>query len=125
MPNSWTYNFIEVAGHNLEVSVYNVCIINQFQTTFLKGGGGGNPLVELTVNFKEENSLDFCPNYVQEFSRRNTVVFFDTTFAVQIYTFLWFWFIILAAITGIFLIYRFFVILAPGIRAALIQVKTT
>jgi hypothetical protein len=53
------------------------------------------------------------------------VVFFDTTFAVQIYTFLWFWFIILAAITGIFLIYRFFVILAPGIRAALIQVKTT
>ncbi len=41
---------------------------------------------------------------------------------VQIYTFLWFWFIILAAITGIFLIYRFFVVLAPGIRAALIQV---
>jgi hypothetical protein len=49
----------------------------------------------------------------------------DYTSAVQIYTFLWFWFIILAAITGIFLIYRFFVILAPGIRAALIQVKTT
>jgi hypothetical protein len=44
------------------------------------------------------------------------------SYDVQIYTFLWFWFIILAAITGIFLIYRFFVVLAPGIRAALIQV---
>ncbi len=37
----------------------------QFQTT---GGGGGegreNTLVEVTVNSKEENSEDFCPNYV-------------------------------------------------------------
>jgi hypothetical protein len=31
-------------------------------------GGGGNPLVEMTVNNKEENSQDFCPNYVKEFS---------------------------------------------------------
>ncbi len=95
-PNSWTYNFIEVSGHNLhrkkarmsliklslgvnneviyklfppreslvndipagdgnieklfftvlrvlrlEVSMYNVYITNQFQTTFAQGGGGG------------------------------------------------------------------------------------
>jgi hypothetical protein len=45
-----------------------------FQTSFklllLKGRGGGGrkvPLVEVTVNSKEENSLGFCPNYVQEF----------------------------------------------------------
>jgi hypothetical protein len=30
-------------------------------------GGSRNPLVEVTVNSKEENSEDFCPNYVQEF----------------------------------------------------------
>jgi hypothetical protein len=32
----------------------------------VEGGGGGevNPLVEVTVNSKEENSEDFCPNYV-------------------------------------------------------------
>jgi hypothetical protein len=39
-----------------------------------KGEGGGrgrkNPLVEVTVNSKEENSYDFCPNYVQEFVLR-------------------------------------------------------
>jgi hypothetical protein len=53
----------------LEVSVYNVYITNQFQTTFAQGRGRGeqNPLVEMTVNSKEENSQDFCPNYVQEF----------------------------------------------------------
>ncbi len=64
-PNSWTDNFVEVSGHNLErsqteVSVYNVYITKQFSTQF-------NPLVEVTVNSKEENSKDFCPNYVQEF----------------------------------------------------------
>jgi hypothetical protein len=32
-PNSWTYNFVEV-------SVYNVYITNQFQTTWGGGGGG-------------------------------------------------------------------------------------
>jgi hypothetical protein len=42
----------------LEVSVYNVYITNQFQSTFAQGGGGENPLVEVTVNSKEENSLD-------------------------------------------------------------------
>ncbi len=37
------------------------------QTSFkplLLKGEGGNPLVEVIVNSKEEN---FCPNYVQEF----------------------------------------------------------
>jgi hypothetical protein len=43
---SRTYNFDEVSGHNLEVlrlevSRYNVYITNQFQTTFVPGGGGG------------------------------------------------------------------------------------
>ncbi len=40
------------------------------QTSFwlllLKGGRGVNLLVEVIVNSKEENSQDFCPNYVQE-----------------------------------------------------------
>jgi hypothetical protein len=27
-------------------------------------------LVEVTMNSKEENSQDFCPNYVQEFGLR-------------------------------------------------------
>jgi hypothetical protein len=52
----------------LQVSVYNVYVTNQFQTTFALGWGGGgveNPLVEVTVNSKEENSEAFCPNYVQ------------------------------------------------------------
>jgi hypothetical protein len=93
-----------------------------FQSLFLKGGGVKSVS---TVHSKEENSLYFCHNYVQEFGLRNTMILVDYISAVQIYTFLWFWFIILAAITGIFLIYRFFVILAPGIRAALIQVKKT
>jgi hypothetical protein len=40
------HNFVKVSGHNLErlrleVSVYNVYIKNQFQTTFAQGGGGG------------------------------------------------------------------------------------
>ncbi len=46
------------------VYVYNFYIANQFQPTFA-GGGGGDPLVEVAVNSKEEK--DFCPNYGQEF----------------------------------------------------------
>jgi len=50
---------VEVPGHNLrvlrlDVSVYNVYITNQFQTTFARGGGGVNPLVEVTVNTKKK-----------------------------------------------------------------------
>ncbi len=43
---------------------------NQFQTTFARAEEGKNPIViiEVTVNSKEENSEDFCPNYVQGFS---------------------------------------------------------
>ncbi len=33
-----------------------VYITNQYQTTFSLGGGGGNSLVEVTVNSKKENS---------------------------------------------------------------------
>ncbi len=50
----------------LEVSVYNVYITNQFQTTFAQGEGELDPLVNVTVNSKEENYLTFCPNYVPE-----------------------------------------------------------
>jgi hypothetical protein len=32
---------IILRGLRLEVSLYNVCITNQFQTTFAQGGGGG------------------------------------------------------------------------------------
>jgi hypothetical protein len=42
--------------------VHNVYITNQFQTTFAQGGRGGwgvNPLEEVSVNSKEENSEDF------------------------------------------------------------------
>ncbi len=41
----------------LEVSVYNGYITNQFQTTFVGGGGGGvESVVEVSINSKEENS---------------------------------------------------------------------
>ncbi len=57
----------------LEVSVYNVYITNQFKTTFAQGRGGGySALVEMTVNSKKENSLEFCPSYVQEFGLSTT-----------------------------------------------------
>jgi len=42
----------------------------------------------------------------------------------KIYVFLWFWFIIVASITGLFLIYRMFVLLGSGIRTAMIQART-
>ncbi len=45
-----------------EVSLYNVYIKNQYQTTSSRR----NPLLEVIVNSKVENSKDFCPNEVQE-----------------------------------------------------------
>jgi hypothetical protein len=44
-----------------------------FKPLLLKGGGSKNPLVEVTVNSKKENSLDFYPTYVQEFGLRLSV----------------------------------------------------
>ncbi len=41
-----------------------------FNPLLLRGGGEYNQLVEVTVNGREENSSDFCPNYVQEFGVR-------------------------------------------------------
>jgi hypothetical protein len=40
----------------LEVSIYNVYITNQFQTTFAQWGGGGGvkPIVDFNVKSKEE-----------------------------------------------------------------------
>ncbi len=46
----------------LEVSVYNVYITYQFKPHLLKVGREVKPLVEVTVNSKEENSEDYCPN---------------------------------------------------------------
>ena len=40
----------------------------------------------------------------------------------KIYIFLWFWFIVIASITGIFLMYRIGVLFGSGIRTAMIQV---
>jgi hypothetical protein len=54
----------------LEVSVYNVYITNQLQTTFVREVGGERgvkSVVEATVRSKEEHSQDFCPNNVHEF----------------------------------------------------------
>lgn len=42
----------------------------------------------------------------------------------KIYIFLWFWFILVASITGIFLLYRIAVIFGTGIRVAMIQART-
>ncbi len=55
------------------VPEYKVCTTNRFQTTFAQWGEV-NPLVEVTVNSMEENSEDFCPNYVQEFGLRGHAV---------------------------------------------------
>ena len=42
----------------------------------------------------------------------------------KIYIFLWFWFIIIASITGIFLLYRLAVLFGSGIRTAMIQARS-
>ena len=42
----------------------------------------------------------------------------------KIYIFLWFWFIILASITGMFLLYRLGVLFGAGIRTAMIQARS-
>ncbi len=43
--------------------MYNVYVQNQFQTTFAQLGVK-SVIVEVTVNSKQENSEDLCPNYV-------------------------------------------------------------
>jgi len=42
----------------------------------------------------------------------------------KIYTFLWFWFIIVSAVTGLYLMYRAFILAGSGLRVALIQART-
>ncbi len=58
-PNSWSCNFVEVLGLILESSQTPHTMFT-LQTSF-------NPLVEVAVKSKEENSEDFCSSYVQEF----------------------------------------------------------
>jgi hypothetical protein len=62
--------------YNVQYTIYNVYITNQFQATFALGGGGGGlkSVSRVTVNSKEENSEDFCPKYVQEFGLWGTTV---------------------------------------------------
>jgi hypothetical protein len=50
-----------------EVSVCKCLLYKPVLNHFCSGWVGVNPLVEVTVNSKEEISLDFCPNHVQEF----------------------------------------------------------
>jgi hypothetical protein len=57
----------------LEVSLSNVYITNPLQTTYAQGRGGVKSISKVTVNSTEENSEDFCPNYVQEFGLRRKV----------------------------------------------------
>jgi len=50
---------VEVPGHNLrvlrlDVSVYNVYITNQFQTTFARVGGGGKSVGRGDCEYQEE-----------------------------------------------------------------------
>ena len=42
----------------------------------------------------------------------------------KVYIFLWFWFILLASITGMFLLYRLGVLFGAGIRTAMIQARS-
>ncbi len=56
------------------VSIYNVYITNQFQTTFAPGVGAGVKSVSgCDYSSNEENSQEFFPNYVQEFDLWYTV----------------------------------------------------
>lgn len=41
----------------------------------------------------------------------------------KIYTFLWFWFIFVCAISGLYLVYRAFILLGSGIRVAILQAR--
>ncbi len=67
-PNSWTYNFVEVSGHNLERSqTRGFCTLHYkpVSNNFLCAGGGYTvSLVEVIVNSMEENSEDFCLGFV-------------------------------------------------------------
>jgi hypothetical protein len=48
---------IDLRVLRLEVSVYNVYVTNQFQTTFTQGGRGrGVMLIEVTVHSKEKKT---------------------------------------------------------------------
>jgi hypothetical protein len=52
----------------LVVYIYQFFVTNQLKITFAQGEREEkNPLVEMTLNSKEENSEDCCPYYVQEF----------------------------------------------------------
>ncbi len=49
-------------------SFTNFYIANQFQTAFA-GGGDGDPLVEVTVNSKEETLETFVPRHLRPKNR--------------------------------------------------------
>jgi hypothetical protein len=63
MPNG------DPCGNEAEFKNVKFCwaVSNHFARGGGGGGGGTGPLVEVTVNSKEENSENFCPKYVPEF----------------------------------------------------------
>ncbi len=69
-PKSWTYSFVEVSRHNLESSqtwgFRLQCSHYKPVSSRFCSRGGRKLLVEVTVNSKEDNSSDFCPDYVLE-----------------------------------------------------------
>jgi hypothetical protein len=72
----------------LQVSAYSVYCTLQIQNSLnpLLLGGGGIPLVDVTLNSKEENYQDFWPNYVQEFGLWTVdTQFVQLTFLIQNY----------------------------------------
>jgi hypothetical protein len=80
--NSWTYNFVEVSGHNLESS--QVSLYNIYFKPLLLGGGGGviQSVSRIDVNSKEDNSYkilsQLCPRIrplVTEFPWRRLCIY--------------------------------------------------
>ncbi len=67
---------LKFLGIILRVLRLEVYLTGQFQTTFARGGGGGGvkSFSRVTVRSKKENSLDFCPNYVQEIGLWNRII---------------------------------------------------
>ncbi len=69
--NSLTYNFDEVSKRNPESSQtwgFRIQILHyKSVSTTAQEEGGLKSITRGDCEYKEENSEDFCPNYVQEF----------------------------------------------------------
>ncbi len=66
-PNSWTYNFVEFSGHNLESSkTWGFHCLN-YKPVCSKGGGRIVKSVCINVTVASTGRRKSCPNYVSEF----------------------------------------------------------